>query len=164
MNFSIAADPARTGSEVFQRILCANSGLVVLKSSDAPELIRQIRVVARQSGQAVYLWEADAGLSSLRDAHAGVPNCARLGNALRYMLHSMHFGVFFLLGLALPLSASEAKLLRQLATTPKGHLRRVVLLDPPPALAAHLDGLAEHVSARDSQAHRLRLRDGRWMV
>lgn len=164
MNFAIASTPVRTGTETFKSILAAESGLVVLDSSDAAGLIEQVRMIARQSGQAVYLWEPGVGLSSLRDAYARVPKCQRLGNALRYMQQSMHFGVFFLLELALPLSAAEANLLRQLARAPKSHLRRVVLLNPPAALAEHLGELAAHLSEPDSQARRLRLRDGRWLA
>lgn len=164
MNFAIASTPARTGIETFERILAADSGLVVLDSPHASELIEQFRAIARQSGQAVYLWERDVGLSSLREAHARVPDCGRLDKVLRYMQESMHFGVFFLLGVALPLTASDARHLRQLARAPKRHLRRVVLLNPPTALAAHLGDLAAHLSGSDGQPRRLRLRDGRWLA
>jgi len=136
----------------------------VLQSKDAEALIEQVRVLARHSGQAVYLWQPDTGLGSLREAHARVPDCERLGNALRYMQQSMHFGVYFLRGVELPLSAVDAALLRQLARAPKGHLRRVVLVDAPPALAAHLGDLAAQVSTEDGKPRQLRLRDGRWLT
>ena len=121
-------------------------------------------ILARHTGQAVYLWQPDTGLGSLRDAHVRVPDCQRLGNALRYMRQSMHFGVYFLIGLELPLSAMDATLLRQLARAPKEHLRRVVLIDAPAALVEHLGDLAVHLGSEDSQPRRLRLRDGRWLV
>jgi len=66
--------------------------------------------------------------------------------------------------LELPLSAMDATLLRQLARAPKGHLRRVVLIDAPVALVEHLSELAVRVGGEDSQPRRLRLRDGRWLV
>jgi len=55
-------------------------------------------------------------------------------------------------------------LLRQLARSPKDHLRRVVLIDVPAALTEHLGDLATHLRCKDSQLQRLRLRDGRWLV
>jgi hypothetical protein len=57
----------------------------------------------------------------------------------------------------------DATLLRQLAKAPKDYLRRVVLIDAPPALTEHLGELAVHLSGEDSQPRRLRLRDGRWL-
>lgn len=163
MTSAMASAPPQAGADVLDRILEAPSGLVVLDSKDVHTLIGQFRVLARHSGQAVYLWQPDTGLASLRDAHARVPDCQRLGNALRYMQQSMHFGVYFLLGLELPLSAMDATLLRQLAKAPKDYLRRVVLIDAPPALTEHLGELAVHLSGEDSQPRRLRLRDGRWL-
>jgi len=164
MTIAMASAVPQAGAEIFERILTAPSGLVVLQSKDAEALIEQVRVLARHSGQAVYLWQPDTGLGSLREAHARVPDCERLGNALRYMQQSMHFGVYFLRGLELPLSTVDAALLRQLARAPKGHLRRVVLVDAPPALAAHLGELAAQVSTEDGKPRQLRLRDGRWLT
>jgi hypothetical protein len=164
MTSAMASVPPQAGTEIFERILAAPSGLVVLDSKDVHALIDQFRAIARHTGQAVYLWQPDTGLGSLRDAQVRVPDCQRLGNALRYMQQSMHFGVYFLLGLELPLSAMDATLLRQLARAPKGHLRRVVLIDAPVALAEHLGELAVHLGSEDSQPRRLRLRDGRWLV
>jgi len=159
-------DSARiqAGGDIFERILAASSGLVVLDSVDVHALTEQLRALARQTGQAIYLWQPDTGLGSLRDAHIRVPDCQRLGNALRYMQQSMHFGVYFLVGLELPLSAMDATLLRQLARMPKGYLRRVVLVDAPAALVEHLGELVVHLGSDDATPRRLRLRDGRWLV
>ncbi|MGB3269176.1 MAG: hypothetical protein WBA65_04395 [Rhodanobacter sp.] len=164
MNIAMASAVPQAGAEIFERILTAPSGLVVLQSKDAEALIEQVRVLARHSGQAVYLWQPDTGLGSLREAHARVPDCERLGNALRYMQQSMHFGVYFVRGVELPLSAVDAALLRQLARAPKGHLRRVVLVDAPAALTAHLGDLAAQVNTEDGKPRQLRLRDGRWLT
>ncbi|WP_189440000.1 hypothetical protein [Rhodanobacter panaciterrae] len=164
MTSAMASVPPQAGAEIFERILAAPTGLVVLDSKDVHALIEQFRAIARHTGQAVYLWQPDTGLGSLRDVHVRVPDCQRLGNALRYMKQSMHFGVYFLLGLELPLSAMDATLLRQLARAPKEHLRRVVLIDAPASLAEHLGELAVRLSSEDSQPRRLRLRDGRWLV
>lgn len=164
MNSVMASVPPQAGAEIFDKIMAAPGGLVVLDSKDVHGLIDQFRAIARHTGQAIYLWQPDTGLGSLRDVHVRVPDCQRLGNALRYMQQSMHFGVYFLLGLELPLSAMDATLLRQLARSPKGHLRKVVLIDAPAALSEHLGELATHLCGEDSQPRRLRLRDGRWLV
>jgi len=154
----------QVAAEILERILGATSGLVVLDSPDSLVLIGQFRALARSTGQAMYLWQPDTGLGSLRDAQVRVPDCQRLGNALRYMQQSIHFGIYFLVGLELPLSAMDATLLRQLARMPKEHLRRVVLIDVPVALVEHLGELAVRLNSTDSSPKRLRLRDGRWLV
>jgi len=158
------ATAPQVAAEILERILGATSGLVVLDSPDSLALIGQFRALARSTGQAMYLWQPDTGLGSLRDAQVRVPDCQRLGNALRYMQQSIHFGIYFLVGLELPLSAMDATLLRQLARMPKEHLRRVVLIDVPIALVEHLGELAMRLNSTDSSPKRLRLRDGRWLV
>jgi hypothetical protein len=80
------------------------------------------------------------------------------------MQQSMHFGVYFLVGLELPLSAMDATLLRQLARQPKEHLRRVVLIDAPASLIEHLGDQVVHLDSEDGRPRRLRLRDGHWMT
>lgn len=164
MTSAMASASPQAGVDIFDRILAAPSGLVVVDSDDVAALIEQIRVVARHTGQAVYLWQPDTGLGSLRDAHVRVPDCQRLGNALRYMQQSLHFGVYFLLGLELPLSAMDATLLRQLARAPNDYVRKAVLIDAPAALVEHLGPLAVRLNNADCQSRRLRLRDGRWLV
>ncbi len=157
------APAPQAAADILDRILSAPSGLVVLDSPDALALIGQFRAVARLTGQAMYLWQPDKGLGSLLEAHMHVPDSQRLGNALRYMQQSIHFGIYFLVGLELPLSAMDATLLRQLARMPKEHLRRVVLIDVPAALSDLLGELAVRLNSADSSPRRLRLRDGRWL-
>ncbi|HEX5306976.1 MAG TPA: hypothetical protein VFW82_12915 [Dyella sp.] len=164
MQSMMASSPPKAGVEIFERILAAPVGLVVLEGGDSAALLNDFRAIARHTGQAVYLWQPDQGLGSLRDAHARVPGCQRLGNALRYMQQSMHFGVYLLAHLELPLSAMDATLLRQLARAPSGHVRRVVLLDAPQALIDHLGETAARISSELNLPVRPRLRDGRWVT
>lgn len=152
------------GTEIFERILAAPGGLVVLEDTDSQALVEQFRVIARHSGQSIYLWEPENGLVNLREAHAGVQGSQRLGNALRYMQQSQHFGVYLLAKFPLPLSSMDGSLLRQLARAPGGHVRRVVLLDAAPALVTSLDDVAVRLSGTLRADLRPRLRDGRWLL
>ncbi|MDE2278397.1 MAG: hypothetical protein KGK04_02320 [Xanthomonadaceae bacterium] len=152
-----------SGHDVFERILAAPAGVVAVRSEDGEALLEQFRGIARHSGQAVYLWRPGQGLSSLRDAYARVPDAQRLGQALRYMQQSMHFGVYLLQELELPLAATDLTLLRQLARATTGHLRRVVLLNAPKALVEQLGDLIANIDSEPERRQRLRLRDGRWL-
>jgi hypothetical protein len=152
------------GTEIFERILAAPGGLVVLEDTDSAVLIEQFRTLARHSGQSIYLWQPDSGMANLREAHAWVPGSQRLGIALRYMQQSNHFGVYLLAQFPLPMSSMDSGLLRQLARAPSGHVRRVVLLDAPPTLVTSLDDVAVRMSGTLRTAQRPRLRDGRWLL
>ena len=103
------------------------------------------------------------GHGQLREVHARVPGLQRLGNALRYMQQSNHFGIYLLAKFPLPISTMDNNLLRQLARSPAGHVRRVVLLDAEPALVAGLDDVAVRLDGSSRPAQRPRLRDGRWL-
>lgn len=152
------------GHDVFDRVLAAAVGVVALRCDDEAGLVARFRDIARHTGQAVYLWQPGQGLSSLRDAHARVPDAQRLGQALRYMQQSMHFGVYVLQQLELPMAVSDLGLLRRLARAPTAHLRRVVLLNAPAALVEQLGELIAVVDGAPEQPPRLRLRNGRWLV
>ncbi|MDF3981472.1 hypothetical protein P3W24_05780 [Luteibacter sp. PPL201] len=160
----MSANP-HAGTDLFERILSASGPLVALRTSDAGALVEQFRLVARRTGQAAYLWRGAEGLVSLRDAQMRVPGCARLGDALRYILQSLHFGVYLLEVPAGPTSSTDSALLRQLARAQTGHVRRVVLLGADPL---HVGGLGDDVIVVDAdrQAYSAtpRLRDGRWVV
>lgn len=156
---------SQAGTDLFDRILSAPGPLVALKSASAVELVDQFRLIARRTGQAVYLWRPNEGLVSLRDAQMRVPGCTRLGDALRYVLQSLHFGVYLVEVPAGPVSATDSALLRQLAKARIGHVRRIALLGATPA---QLGGLGDEIAMVDAERHARsatpRLRDGRWVV
>jgi hypothetical protein len=152
------------GSDIYERILTAPGGLVVLDHDDSAALVEQFRVIARHNGQTVYLWHPENGMENLREAHARVPGSQRLSIALRYIQQSIHFGVYLLSQFPSPLPAADSTLLRQLARAPAGHVRRVVLLGAAPALVASFDDVAVRLSSTAPQTQRPRLRDGRWLL
>lgn len=168
--FALARPPdphmdSSVGNDIFDRILSASGPLVALKTNDIGLLVEQFRLVARRTGQAVYLWRHGEGLASLRDAQMRVPGCQRLGDALRYILQSLHFGVYLLdMPPGVP-SATDGALLRQLSRTQTGHVRRVVLLGASPTLLATFENDVASVDADwQARAAAPRLRDGRWIV
>lgn len=161
---SLMAPAPLAGSDIYERILTAPGGLVVLEHVDSQALAEQFRAVARLNGQSVYLWRPESGMENLREAHAHIPGSQRLGNALRYIQQSIHFGIYLLSRFPLPLAPAESSLLRQLARPPAGHVRRVVLLDPAPALIATVDDVAVRMGGAAKVTQRPRLRDGRWLL
>lgn len=164
MSTVIAPPPSQTGAEILERILSARSNLIALEGGEDLGLIGQLRSLVRRSGQAVYLWTPELGLGNLREEHIGLPGSQRLNIALRYMQQSNHFGVYLLQRLPLPLAMADATLLRQMARATTGHVRRVVLLDPPESVITSFNDVLARLSCQAKPAQRPRLRDGRWQL
>lgn len=161
---SLMAPAPLAGSDIYERILTAPGGLVVLDHVDSSALIDQFRAIARNNGQSVYVWRSESGMENLREAHAVIPGSQRIGNVLRYIQQSIHFGIYLLSPFPLPLIPAENTLLRQLARAPAGHVRRVVLLDAVPALISSVDDVAVRLGSSAHLIQRPRLRDGRWLL
>lgn len=164
MSTAIAPPPSQTGAEIFERILGARGNLIALEGGEELGLIAQMRSLVRRSGQTVYLWTPELGLGNLREEHIGLPGSQRLNIALRYMQQSNHFGVYLLQRLPLPLAMADATLLRQLARANTGHVRRVVLIDPPETVISSFNDVLVRLSCQSKPAQRPRLRDGRWLL
>lgn len=164
MNTSIAASAVQPGADILERLLSARGCLVALEDADSEALIGQFRTLVRRTGQTIYLWSPEEGLGNLREEHADVVANPRLGHVLRYIQQSNHFGVYLLRRLPLPLAAPDVALLRQLARTPTGHVRRIVLLDAPASLVEGLSDVIVRLSCQVKPAQRPRLRDGRWLL
>lgn len=154
----------QAGSETFERIINAERSVVVLETGHADELLGQFRHLAQRSGQVMYLWREGEGLRSLREGGVEVPGCHRVGDTLRYVLQSMHFGIYLLADMAPPMSPAVLSLLRQIVRAQTPHVRRVVLMTQTPALASMLGNVAVSIDCDHARLLRPRLRDGRWVV
>jgi hypothetical protein len=158
----MTADPLVT-PRLFDAILAASGNLVALETVDAEEAVAQFRQLALRSGRSIYLWDPVRGIRSLREPDVCVAGTQRLADALRYVLQSMHFGVYLFGGFADQLKPPGPVLLRRIARLRGGNARKLVLIggpfDLPDDVHALFDRLPEIWRAR----LRPRLRDGRWM-
>ncbi|WP_052394879.1 hypothetical protein [Oleiagrimonas soli] len=151
------------GIDTLDRIVDAESALVVLRTDQPEVVVEQFRQITRRSGQSAYVWYRDDGLRSLREGDVRVPGCRRVSDTLRYVLQSMHFGIYLMIGVEGPLDRAEQTLLRQLERGRSDQVRRVVLLTDDEALIDSVEGLATMMGGSVAGA-RPRLRDGRWVV
>lgn len=153
-------DPAITIA-LLDRIIGAEQSLVLLRCAERELLREQLRLYSIRTGQALYVWQEDAGLRSLRDGQLPVPGSRRFADALRYVAQSAHFGVYFFSGYPQPFDATLVPLLRQIAKLGGDRVRRVVLLEEdtrmPPAVEFCEVGWNAGARAQP------RLRDGRWV-
>ena len=127
--------------------------------------IAQFRLLAMRTGQSVYYWQVDAGITSLRERDVRVPGSKRVTEALRYILQSMQFGVYLFTNYDEHLRAPNIGLLRQIARTPieqwsqSGVRRRTRGRFRTDSIV-----LTDRIKHTPEIASKPRLRDGRWVT
>ena len=150
--------------KLFERIVGSPQQLLALETAQPGELMAQMRVLAMRGGASIYAWEADTGLVSLRESGLNVPGSRRMTDALRYVMQSLHFGVYLFAGFEDHLKAVDTLLLRRMSRMPAPEQRKLVFLGPRLELPEELDGLYERLDGSGTTRPRLRLRDGRWVA
>ncbi len=153
----------RAAAEVMQRIADSPSNLVLLDAADADELVENLRILARRTGQALYLWTDDGGLHSLREGGAGMPVSNRLSDALRFIRRSMHFGIYLLRTDIAALTPHELGNLAALDRLEDGPARRVVLFGRAEDADPQLASACMRLRVTSNEEARPRLRDGQWV-
>lgn len=150
--------------KLFERIVGSPQQLLALETAQPGELMAQMRVLAMRGGASIYAWEADTGLVSLRESGLNVPGSRRMTDALRYVMQSLHFGVYLFAGFEDHLKAVDTLLLRRMSRMPAPEQRKLVFLGARLELPEELDGLYERLDGSGTTRPRLRLRDGRWVA
>lgn len=138
--------------------------LVVLETAETDDLLRRMRVLAMRSGTSVYGWEPGSGLASLRESGLHVPGSKRLTDALRYVMQSMHFGIYLFSGFEGCVLPVDTLLLRRISRTSTSSERKLVFMGRRVDLAEELDGMYDRIVGTGVARPQLRLRDGRWVA
>lgn len=149
--------------KLLDRIMQSPQQLVLLETASVAETLAQMRVLAMRGGTSIYAWEPASGLASLRESGLHVPGSKRMADALRYVLQSMHFGVYLFVDFAESLKPSDTLMLRRIARLQAANERKLVFVGADIELPEELDGMFERLSLEDDTYHQLRLRDGRWI-
>ena len=150
--------------KLFDRIVQSPQNLIAIETANAADVLAQFRLLALRSGQSVYYWQPDAGITSLRERDVRVPGSKRATDALRYILQSMQFGVYLFTDYAEHMRAPNIGLLRQIARAATGKGRKVVFVGEEVHLPEGLDALVERITHTPEGQSKPRLRDGRWVT
>ncbi|HEX6832349.1 MAG TPA: hypothetical protein VF132_02345 [Rudaea sp.] len=153
-------------SRLFERIVQSPQNLIAIETADTADVLAQFRRLALRTGQSVYTWEPDIGLTSLRESAMPVPSTRRMSDALRYILQSMQFGVYLFHSGIERIRPPNTGLLRQVSRIRTGNGRKVAFVAASLHLPEGLDELLERItySQTGSTGSRPRLRDGRWVT
>jgi len=150
--------------KLFERIVQSPQNLIAIDTPNAVDVLAQFRLLALRTGQSVYYWQAEAGITSLREREMRVPGSKRVTDALRYILQSMQFGVYLFTDYAEHLRAPNVGLLRQIARIRSGNGRKVVFVGEQVQFPDGLDEHVDHITHTQVGQSRPRLRDGRWVT
>jgi len=150
--------------KLFDRIVQSSRNLVAVETVDADEVLDRLRALAMRTGQSIYCWQEDAGITSLREREVRVPGSKRVSDALRYILQSMQFGIYLFTDFADHMRAPNIGLLRQIGRGGGGKGRKVVFVGAAMKMPDGLDLLVERVVYEPGVKSRPRLRDGRWIT
>jgi len=149
--------------KLLDRIMQSPQHLIALETSNVDETLAQLRMLALRSGTAVYAWGPDVGIASLRESGLHVPGSKRITDALRYVLQSMHFGIYLFIDFAAHLKSADSVLLRRISRMQGANERKLVFVSSAFELPEELDGMFERLAVDGEKQPRMRLRDGRWI-
>lgn len=149
--------------KLLDRIVQSSQHIIALETSSVSETVAQMRVLAMRGGTSIYAWDPEGGLASLRESGMHVPGSKRMSDALRYVLQSMHFGVYLFVDYEEHLKPADVLLLRRISRTPTSNDRKLAFVGTGVDLPEELEGLYERVAVESEMHRRLRLRDGRWV-
>ena len=151
-------------STFYDRLLERESPVIALDCEDPESALIQFRLTSRRSGRSIYHWTEGGGLQSLKASDIAVPGTRPLVEALRYVVQTMHYGIYVMSGFERQMSSTPMNYLIQLATEPQSDERKVILIGTGLRLPRPLLRVADLISESERQALTLRLRDGRWLL
>lgn len=158
---------AKTDLPIVQKLLesiVQSPQHVIALDTDSPaDLVAQMRVLSIRAGTSIYAWDPEGGIAPLRETGLYVPGTKRLADALRYVLQSMHFGIYLFVDFDAFLRPAETLFLRRISRMTMRSERKAVFIGQRVELPEELDGLYAAMSSRSEASQRPRLRDGRWV-
>ncbi len=148
----------------FEALVERDERVIALHTPDVDAALVQFRVVCRRTGKSIYHWSDGRGFHSLKAADISVPGSRKLSEALRYVLQSVHYGIYVFTEFERQLHHSCIQFLRSIAHAQDGYERKVILLGRKVKLPGVLADSVFHVFEDERKPVKPRLRDGRWVV
>ena len=150
--------------DFFESLLERSDRVIALHSRDVEAALVQFRMVCRRTGKSIYHWSDGRGFHSMKAADISVPGSRKLSEALRYVLQSMHYGIYVFTNFEKQLQHSCTQFLKEIAYPQDGYERKVILLGNDVLLPGVLSESVFHSFEDQQGTVRPRLRDGRWVV
>ena len=149
--------------KLLESIVQSPQHVIALDTDHPADLLAQMRVLSIRAGTSIYAWDPEGGIAPLRETGLYVPGTKRLADALRYVLQSMHFGIYLFVDFDAFLKPAETLFLRRISRMEMHAERKAVFIGRRAELPEELDGLYAVMSSRAQASQQPRLRDGRWV-
>ena len=149
--------------KLLDQILKTPGNLIALETTHVNDALVQFRTLAMRTGTSMYLWEPDGGISSLRESGLRVPGSKRITDALRYVLQSMHFGVYIFTSFEDHLKPPDTVLLRRISRIHTGNERKILFLGANLSVPEEIESALQRLNPDSEVRTPPRLRDGRWV-
>lgn len=150
--------------DFYESLVERNDRVIALHCQDVDAALVQFRVVCRRTGKSIYHWSDGRGFHSMKAADISVPGSRKLSEALRYVLQSVHYGIYVFTNFEKQLHHSCLQFLKSIAHAQDGYERKVILLGNNVDLPGVLAESVFHVFEDERKTLKPRLRDGRWVV
>lgn len=150
--------------KLLDHIVGSPQRVLALETANAGDLLAQMRVLAMRGGTSIYAWEPQGGLASLRESGLHVPGSKRITDALRYVMQSLHFGVYLFSDFADCVKPVDTLLLRRISRMVMAGERKLVFVGRSVKLPEELEGMFDRITDTSASGAPLRLRDGRWVT
>lgn len=148
---------------LFENLLASERHIIALATTNSPLAFTQFRQIAKRSGQSIYQWLPEFGIVSIRDESVSVPSTQRMGDALRHIQRSLHFGIYVFVDALQYLQPVHNMLLRGIAEQSGTSPRKLIFLGQAYQPPEELFSAVEFVRCNDASRLDLKLRDGRWV-
>lgn len=148
---------------MFESLLSTDKNLIIMSTPDPALALTQLRQLAMRGGQAVYVWQPQSGIAPLREASPKVAGTERLGDALRHIQRSRHFGIYLLLGAEREMRGEHVGLLQSISESDNAAPRKLAFLGSSFNMPADLVESVHYIRCNGTSDARLRLRDGTWL-
>jgi hypothetical protein len=149
--------------KLLELILKAPGNLIALETAHVGEALAQFRTLAMRTGTSMYLWDPHGGISSLRESGLRVPGSKRITDALRYVLQSMHFGIYLFTSFEDHLKTADTVLLRRISRIHTGNERKIVFVGASLRVPEEIESSLQRLNPDSEVRAPPRLRDGRWV-
>ena len=117
--------------KLLESIVQSPQHVIALDTDHPADLLAQMRVLSIRAGTSIYAWDPEGGIAPLRETGLYVPGTKRLADALRYVLQSMHFGIYLFVDFDAFLKPAETLFLRRISRMEMHAERKAVFIGRP---------------------------------
>jgi len=138
---------------MLEALIDSDVSLACIQTPKHASLIKAFSEIAADSGRAMYLWTPEKGLARMGIEHIPIPHSTDLGQAVRHINSTVHYGIYIVHRPGQRLQNDERTIasIRRYAVTSHRSRHLIIFVDETLRLADELRPLCQWVSASDAE-------------